>query len=186
MLRTGFTIVIALEMLIVNAEVTDLCCERKYKRIINLLVYAAVSLPFAVLALIFLPRFGYIENGNGLFAVLGFLFVFVTQKLYKDTMRKTMTVWMFSSVYTMLMYTLSVQLAQLIPLEEFAISLLIVQTLLYWFSIFPLVYWIRSGLIFVLKNTSDCVFTILAERITMVKPYRTLPLPTSLQSSTTE
>ncbi|NMP37125.1 MAG: GGDEF domain-containing protein [Clostridiales bacterium] len=153
--EAAYTIAIAVEMLIVNAVVTDFCCQRKYRRIVNLLVYALASLPFALAALAILPRINYVENGNGLFAVLGFFFVFVTQMLYKDGMRKTVTVWMFSSVYTMIMYTVSVQLSKLIPLEEYAVSLLIVQSMLYWFSIFPLIYWIRSGLIFVLKNTAD-------------------------------
>ena len=143
-----------LEMLLVNLFVIHKCSQRKYSRgqtyvsmgLLNCtLLY--ISYLFARIA----PDFG---QGNGLFIFSGFLFIIPIKLLYRAPGVKIVTIACFSWTYTFLLFTLSVRFGYALTIPGWSLSstVLLLQTILYIFTIKVFYNILKSKFIFVLEH----------------------------------
>jgi len=119
------TLLIQLEVLLMNLVLTDLLSTRKYK--IKTTVISLVLFTFLTVSLFFFLR---TDNTPELFhLIVGFSFIFPLSALYKDTILKMSTIMFFCWTQTMIISIISKSLAFIIN-GDIAMLYLIIQTVL--------------------------------------------------------
>ena len=145
---------VALEMLAVNLTVTDVCAHRKYSLARTLGVLIGYTVFVVGGAYLLLSRGSNFGNGNGLFALVGFLYLIPLKLLYRDSLRRLVSILFTSWVYTMLVFCLSVHAAYMLPNEGFVLWALVIQTGFYAATLYFFISWIKHKFLFILQNIS--------------------------------
>lgn len=141
-----------IEILFFNILLFDRCCKRKYSYWITIgvvLVFSCVFLAsFYELRLLFFPG----EAGNGTFALLGFFYLIPLYFLYQENIARIFVVMCMTWSYTFSILALSVQIAKLLPDENFKISALIIETGIFLLSMVPFYRLALPKYVFILQN----------------------------------
>lgn len=122
-------------MLAVNLFVIDRCSEKKYSPRLTyalMLLGAMLLMPITYAISAANPHFG---NGNGLFVISGFLFIFPIKALYKNSVAKIVSLACTSWVYTFIIFAITVHVAYMLPDIPLIYTTITVQTALYTFTI---------------------------------------------------
>ena len=148
-------LLVALEMLIINMSVVNLCCERKYslkKTVFVIVIFSFLLIPVSYAVLSRGKNFG---NGNGMFALIGALYIIPLKYLYKESWKRIISIACSSWIYTMLIFSVSVQTVRMFLPKNFAGTVLAVQTGLYFITAAFFVSWIKKRLVRALKIMKD-------------------------------
>ncbi|MBS7009181.1 GGDEF domain-containing protein [Anaerostipes sp.] len=148
-------ILVALEMLTVNMSVVNLCCVRKYslrKTLLYIVVFSLLLISVSYAGLSRAKNFG---NGNGMFTLIGILYLFPLKYLYNESWKRIISIACSSWIYTMLIFSLSVHTAKIFSAGNFIGTVLAVQTILYLITLTFFVSWIKKRLVRVLKIMKD-------------------------------
>ena len=151
-MRIVLHILIVLEMIAVNLTTVHLCSKRKRSLPCLTAVLAGFTALLVGVMLLALSRFPDYGNGNGLFVLVGFLYLPVLMWLYGDRFAELLMKMCSTWVYTMLLFSLSVHIAHLFPDEAFDLVAFIAQTGLYLLTLYPFLRFVRKRFLFILQN----------------------------------
>lgn len=151
-MRIVLHILIVLEMIAVNLTTVHLCSKRKRSLPCLTAVLAGFTALLVGVMLLALSRFPDYGNGNGLFVLVGFLYLPVLMWLYGDRFAELLMKMCSTWVYTMLLFSLSVHIAHLFPDEAFDLVAFISQTGLYLLTLYPFLRFVRKRFLFILQN----------------------------------
>lgn len=146
---------VALEMLIINMNVVNLCCTKKYslKKTVFVIVIFTILLVSASYA--GLSRGKNFGNGNGMFTLIGALYIVPLKYLYVDSWKRIISIACSSWIYTMLIFSVSVHTVKMFLTENFVGTVLAVQTVLYLITVTFFISWIKKRLVRALKFMKD-------------------------------
>ena len=148
-----FCLLAALEMLCVNMYTFHTCAKKKPSPLVIICVMGIFS------ALLFgtLNRFFGDTNlwGSGIFMICGIVYIVPLTFLYRHPVGYSISIACFSWIFTMLIYALSVQLADFFPQENYFASLLAIQTVLYALTILPFFRFVTGKFMYILKNADQ-------------------------------
>ncbi len=147
-------LLVALEMLGINLCVLGVCSHRKFSRAATAGALLAFTLPIVGCSYFLLSKSQNFGNGNGLFALIGLLYLLPIRLLYWDSLQHIVTVACSSWIYTMMVFVISVHLANAFSLGSFAPRVLFIQSLLYLLTAFLFIRWVRKKFLYVLQNIS--------------------------------
>lgn len=146
---------VVLEMLIVNLSVLNLCCTRKYSLKKTVCVIAVFSLFLISVSYAGLSKGRDFGNGNGMFVIIGALYLFPLKYLYAESWKRIITIACSSWIYTTFIFSVSVHSVRMLKTENFAGMVLAVQTGLYFITIVFFISWIKKKLMTALKIMKD-------------------------------
>lgn len=146
---------VALEMLAVNISVVNFCCTRKYSLRKTVFVIAVFSLFLITVSYAGLSRGKNFGNGNGMFALIGALYMFPLKYLYEESWKRIISIACSSWIYTMLIFSVSVHTVKLFRTEHIVDAVLAVQTVLYFITAAFFVSWIKKKLVRALRIMKD-------------------------------
>lgn len=145
-------VLVVLEMLIVNLTTVNLSCKRKYSRSKTLLILTGCAAVVISVSLFLLTKTSTYGNGNGLFALIGFVFLLPLKLLYRNSLQRIIEVICSSWIYTMLVFVLAVHSAKLFDPSLFSLLALLIQTGLYLLTMFPFWRFMKQKFVYVLTN----------------------------------
>lgn len=148
-------ILVVLEMLIVNMNVVNLCCTKKYSLKKTVFVIVIFSLLLISVSYTGLSRGKNFGNGNGMFTLIGALYIVPLKYLYVDSWKRIISIVCSSWIYTMLIFSVSVHTVKMFLTENFIGTVLAVQTVLYIITVTFFVSWIKKKLVTALKFMKD-------------------------------
>lgn len=149
-----FTLMVPLEMLLVNLRTLDRCLTKKRSSFFTygcmaLFIVVYISSTFMIISQT--PGFG---TGNGLFVFFGFLFLFPVMALYRTSVLEVICISCTSWIYTFLLFSLSVQGAYLLLPYSMARSAFYIQTVLYILTLYFFDKAVRERFIHMLRHMS--------------------------------
>lgn len=148
------SLLIVMEMLVVNLYVSDVCAVRKYSVLKTLMVYFIFTVIVTAVTFGIWETMLDFDKGNGLFALIGVVYLLPMQFLYKEKLDIIMSILFSSWIYTMIVYSLSVHLASLFYQNQFLLHLVVIQTIIYLLSVIIFVKWVKNSFLYILLNTS--------------------------------
>lgn len=98
--------------------------------------------------------FPLVDNGNGIFCIFGFLYLIPLNFLYEKSVAHITQVVCTSWIYTLLLFTISVQISVFIGTQPFTLSVLAIQTILYVCTFFSFKKLIQNKFMLILKNNT--------------------------------
>ncbi|MFS0784518.1 GGDEF domain-containing protein [Bacillus sp. 1P06AnD] len=150
-----YHVIIVLEMVSVNLLTLHLCSKSRYSNRKIILVLAVFTILIVGFFMPFLkyanPHYG---NGNGLFVLVGFLYLFPLRYLYKLPNAKLLMIVCSAWIYTMLIFMISLHTSLLLFPHEFALSTMGAQTGLYVLTGPLFMKFIRYKFMLVLENVT--------------------------------
>lgn len=144
-------------MLSINTYTTYSCSKKKESSFVTVLSVCLVTAVFTLLLLPIVPRltnFGS-RNGNGLFFISGFLYVIPLKYLLNQPIKHMMIIMSSSWIYTMFVFSFSVRVGYLFPLEFLSLAILIVQTLVYAMTFPHFKKFVNKIFIYILRNIEN-------------------------------
>lgn len=146
---------VVVEILVVNLRTVHICSRCKYKTsrtVAVLLLFSLALVGGGMLVLRYLPTYG---NGNGMFVLLGFFYLPVLKALYEDSLVRLLEIMCSAWLYTMLVFSFSVQFAYLIDPAHMAEATLAVQSVITIGSAHFFWRFIRTKFMYVLQNIPE-------------------------------
>lgn len=149
-----FLVLSMLEMLCVNIYTFHICSEKKRSPFIVVLVVGIFT------ALLFGIFYLLLQNtnllGSGIFMICGMVYLVPLTFLYRHPVRHSISIMCSSWIYTMLIYVLSIQLADLfLQGGNGRASLLAIQTVLYALTIRPFFKFVSGKFVYIIKNADQ-------------------------------
>ncbi len=147
-----FHIFILLEMICVNLYTTHMCSKKRTSVPVIILVNAAYTILVVGLSIFLLkdtPNYG---TGGGLPIFLGMTYLFPLSIVYKQSIKYTISIICSAWVYTMIVFSLSVQTARLFPPVYLDSCAFVIQTVLYGLTLFPFLKFIKERFLYIIKN----------------------------------
>lgn len=142
-----------LEMLCVNVYTFHICSEKKKGLFVTISVIGVFTL------LLFGAFYLLLGNanilGSGIFMICGIVYLIPLTFLYRQPVRYSVSIMCSSWIYTMLVYALSIQLAGLFPQWNYRASFLVLQTMLYAFTVRPFFGFVTQKFIYIIKNADQ-------------------------------
>lgn len=141
-----------LEVALINLISIDRCCHRKYssvKTILWLTAYTALMLAFF---LFFSDKLSF--YGDGRMMLGGLLYLVIFRYIYKERLSLLLTIICTCWVYTMGIFSLSVQIAGLLPYSGMRVVLL-AENLMFLLTIYPFYHLLIPKYIFVAEHISS-------------------------------
>ncbi len=160
-MRILLHILIVLEMIFVNLTTVHICSKRRRSLpciAASLAVCTALIVGGTLFLLLGAKNYG---NGNGLFVLVGFLYMPLLAWLYEESFPRMLATICSSWVYTMLMFSLSVHIAHLFPASAFDVAAFLAQTGLYLLTLYPFLRFIRNRFQYILLNIPKRAFNLL-------------------------
>lgn len=148
-------IAVALEMIFVNLTTSYLCLKKKASNLKIISVLTIFTVVVVSMSLLFITRMKIYGNGNGLFAIIGFIYLLPLKYLYDEPLNRIMVVVCSSWIYTMFVFSLSVHIARLFDMYSFSLTAFTVQTTIYALTVYPFLKFVKEKFIYVLKNIPD-------------------------------
>lgn len=146
-------VIIIFEIIFVNVTTIARCCERKYKPGINILVIVLFSILVFYLGYQLMSRLPFYGNGNGLFAVFGFLYLIPMGALYKEKVSRLFIICCMSWVYTLGVFALAVQWGKTLDVQYFYRNVFLIETILFLVFTIPFHKIVVRKYIYILENT---------------------------------
>ena len=156
-------VIAVLEMTAINLYVSYIFSNKKYSYMttwITLFVFTSLLLIFIFSILKDKPSFG---NGNGLFMLLGFIYLIPFNLLYKQSIKYTFTIMCSTWIYTMATFSLSVRLAYLINERWFAVIVISFQTAFYLLTLPKFLSFVKNRFVGIVDNVDDKILTVLMQ-----------------------
>ncbi|MDR1157508.1 MAG: GGDEF domain-containing protein [Oscillospiraceae bacterium] len=147
-----FQLLVPVEMLIANLLLIDRCSTRRYGKTVTYIVLVCSTIILFAGAIWLLGLFIEIGQGNGLFIFFGCLLFYPVLKLYELTPQKLVSIGCSAWVYTFLMFSLSVHTARLLPQEDTARNVFLLQTLLYLLTYVPFYRFVKRTFLLIVRN----------------------------------
>lgn len=149
-----FTLIILLEMLSVNTYTTYLCSQKKMSAIKTIISMTVITLIFSGLFfLLFLKLPIQLDfNGKGIFFLCGFFYALPLKYLFDQSLKDTIIIMSSSWIYTVFVFSFSVQVGYLFPFRWLGLSVTIVQTLFYLISLPYYLKFVTKTFIYILNN----------------------------------
>lgn len=144
-------------MIIVNILAVHTCFRRRKTR--PVLLFSLFFFTFLLISLsyLFLRRSSQFGNGNGLFVLVGFLYLPLFLWLYRERFIRILSVICTSWIYTMFVFVLSIHIEKMIFHGDVHTHIvLLIQTLLYFFSAVPFLHVIRTKFV----RTLQCILPL--------------------------
>lgn len=154
-------LLIVLEMLFVNLSVVNVCSQKKHSPAVTFVVLAVFTALLLGSGYVVVSLSSHFGNGNGLFALTGFLYLIPLHCLYHGKVSRILSVMCSAWIYTMIVFVLAVQISKIWGDAYFIQRVLVIQTLLYACSAVAFVRWIKHTLLFVIQNISGRANTYL-------------------------
>lgn len=148
-------VMIVTEIILVNVITIARCCKRKYKHSINILVLLLFSLLMFRMGYYIKREFTSYSNGNGLFAVFGFLYLIPLKGLYKEKISRLFVISCMAWVYTLGIFALAVQISKTLDMQQFHYHVLLIETILFLGCSIPYHKIIVKKYIYILENTKQ-------------------------------
>lgn len=145
-------IVILLEMIFINLYTEHICSKKRVSGSAIITVHSLYSVLIIGGGMYLLKDTANYGNGNGLPILLGLTYLLPLKFLYKQPMKYTISVICSAWVYTMFIFSLSVQTARMLPAAYFEIGTLIIQTLLYAVTLATFFRFIKERFLHIIKN----------------------------------
>jgi len=156
---------IDIEVLIVTMVMLYFCVKEKAKPVVFFGVIAVFTILILFCSLPLLELSNSIGRGNGLFLIVGFLYLVPLRYLIKEPFKKTFTVLGFVWFYSMLQYSISVHITRAITAsneaENFMVIWLAIQSGLFLLSIFFYFKFLRKRFIPLIENMDKENYPIL-------------------------
>lgn len=152
-MESFFLVLVMLEMLCVNMYTFHICSEKRYS------LFAIIVSIGIFTMLLFGVSYFFLKDtnifGKGLFMVCGIVYLVPLTLLYRQSAKYSVSIMCSSWIYTMLIYALSVQFADLIPQWNHQTALLVIQTALYALTILPFFRLISGKFLYIIKNADQ-------------------------------
>lgn len=139
-----------LEMLCVNMYTFHICSKKRSSLFVIIFVIGIFTMLFSMAFDLLLGDTNLL--GSGIFMVCGVVYLVPLTFLYRQSARYSVSVMCSSWIYTMLIYTLSIQFADLFPEENYGASLLAIQTALYVLTIRSFFRFVTRKFMYIIKN----------------------------------
>lgn len=150
-----FHVIIVMEMVFVNLITVHTCSKKKHSNLVIAAVMLLVTAALVGIGMPLLMRWQNYGNGNGLFVLVGFLYLVPLGFLYDQPKGRTVSVICSAWMYSMLAFSVSLHLSKLFFSESFSFACLVVQTLLCVVT-YPLFHkFIRTYFLYMLQNMSQ-------------------------------
>lgn len=151
-MQTVIELLTPLQMVIVNLCVVDVCSHRKYSKGKTFgVLFMCTAIIFAVFYLC-MSKTEHLGNGNGLFVTVGFLYLIPMKALYRESVTEILSILCSSWIYTTLLFSFSVHTGYFLQPNNLALTVLVIQTVLYVCTVYIFIQWIKSKFLYVLKN----------------------------------
>lgn len=127
-------IMIVIEIIVINMSVFYKNTTSKYslgKTVMIISIYSIILIIFGYLLLKQLSFFG---NGNALFTMLGFIYLPILNYLFKENYRDIFFIMCYVWIYTLSIFSISVQIAAILAMYDRFSTILISQTIIYLFT----------------------------------------------------
>lgn len=160
-MEIAVNLLVVLEMVGVNLSVMHTCGTRKYSGRRIAAVFLLFTAGLVGGSYVLLSRGSQFGNGNGLFSVLGFLYLIPIRLLYRESLPRILSIMCSSWIYTMLIFVFSVHFSSLFSEAGFALRVLLVQTGLYAGTVWFFFRWVKGGLLFLLHHMNGGLDKIL-------------------------
>ena len=152
-----YTLIILLEMLSINTYTTYLCSQKKMSTMKTILSVSVFTIVFSGLLFLFFLKLP-IQldfNGKGIFFLCGFLYAIPLKYLFDQSFKQMIIIMSSSWIYTVFIFSLSVQVGYLFPFEWFGLSVTIVQTLFYLITLPYYLKFVTKVFIYIFNNIED-------------------------------
>lgn len=150
-MERALCIFIVMEMLVVNLSTVDLCSHRTFSGRRTLCILMMFTAVLTAITHNWWAPMGFLQ-GNALFAVIGIVYLIPLSFLYSDPPLRMSGILFSAWIYTLLVYCLSVRVANLLPDEVFLRHVAVVQSMIYAVTLYPFIHWIKRGFLFVLRT----------------------------------
>lgn len=137
-------IMIVLEIIIMNMSVFYKNTTSKYslgKTVLIIFIYTIILIVFGYYILKQLSFFG---NGNALFTMLGFLYLPILNYLFEENYRDEFFIMCYVWIYTLTIFSISVQIASILNMYDRFSIILISQTIIYMFTYRFMIGFVRN------------------------------------------
>lgn len=137
-------IAIVLEIIIMNMSVFYKNTTPKYslgKTVMIILIYTIILIVFGYYIL---KQFSFFGNGNALFTMLGFLYLPVLNYLFEENYRDEFFIMCYVWIYTLTIFSISVQIATILANYDRFMIILISQTIIYVFTYTYMIRFVRN------------------------------------------
>ncbi len=134
-MNTILSIILVLEITYVNLYASFICLKKKYSVSATWIVLTAFTFCLYTITLFLMKDMANFGNGNGLFMLIGFLYLIPLNFLYVQPMKYSLTIMCSTWIYTFFVFFLSVRVGYLFDKQWFYISVLLFQTLFYIFTL---------------------------------------------------
>lgn len=149
-----FHTAIVMEMLIINLFTVDICATRKYSRFTTTASLIVFTILLNLLTQGLWSPMGF-EDGNAAFALIGIVYLFPLNLLYQERLPHLLSILFSAWIYTMVVYCLSVRIADMGITNQMVTSTLLAQSLIYILTFYGFIYWIQKGFLFILRNITQ-------------------------------
>ncbi len=144
-------ILISLEILLVNLLTTHFCLKNKYSNIRTIItLFFSTILIYSGWFLFELQKYP-----RSMFVIVGFIYFFPIKYLYDEKANRVLTIMFFSWTHTILVNAFAVETAKLFDFQNHYALILTVQSLIYGFTVYMVVMFIKNKFISVLKNIPE-------------------------------
>lgn len=152
-----YTALIGLELLAVLLVACDVCAVRRFSRAITYLCLCAFTAAVVGVCLYLLHLFPAMGGGNGLFTLVGLLFLIPIGILYVGNLMQIFSVLCTALVYDTLVFGLSTQICKIF-IDRFLLPhTLVIQSLLIAATGWLFIYFIRRSFNYLMENTDEKV-----------------------------
>lgn len=180
-MESFFLVLVLLEMLCVNMYTYHICSKKKSSTFVIICVIGLFTVLFFGALQLFLKNTDHL--GSGIFMIFGMIYLIPLMFLYRQPIQYSITIMCSTWIYTILIYALSLQLADLFSHGNYPASLFMIQTALYALTVWPFYHFISKKFIYIIKNANQktenllfwlgiswCLFAILLNYILLDIP----------------
>lgn len=152
---TVFELAVILEIILINLFIIMRCASPRYKPVTTLLCMLAFTAPLIPLGKLLISALGIYGTGNGLFALLGFAYLLPGKFLFRESATHLAVVLCSVWVYTLGVFSVSVQTAKLFPQYPLAQIAHLVQTIAFCVLTYPALQFISKRYLYILQHLRD-------------------------------
>lgn len=130
-------ILIVMEIIGVNVITITRCANKKYSWTLTCSVLALFTVVVVSVGYALFGKLPFFNDGNGLFNIFGLVYLIPCYFLAKESLLRLFVIFCMAWFYSLGSFIFAVQIAKLLPLDDFIINILIVQTLVLAYLIYP-------------------------------------------------
>ena len=149
-----YQMAVVLEIIVINLFLTHVCAVKKYRTAVIVAVQLLFTLALVAVSVWTLSRLPFYGNGNGLFVFVGFAYLLPIHFLYRDPPMRSLIIMCSAWVYTLIVFSISVQAGYLLDGLPFTLTVLVTQTLLFAGTLYFFLRFMRRVFLYILENVN--------------------------------